>query len=86
MKKIFSSATNNLRHVRFATFVSSLEKEKQNPDFYDYLGRARSDSAETIADPQRPESLYLQAIEDFEKSSAPCSIGKDLPARARLRI
>ena len=59
--------------------LRALEKEKQNPDLYDYLGRARTDLAETLADPQLRESWYLQAITDFEKGRALAPLDKTFP-------
>jgi O-antigen ligase len=59
--------------------LRALEKEKQNPDLYDYLGRARTDLAETISEPRPRESLYFQAIEDFEKGRALAPLDKTFP-------
>jgi O-antigen ligase len=48
----------------------ALESEKNNPDLYDYLGRARADLADSILDRQERDSLYQAALAAFESGRA----------------
>lgn len=48
----------------------ALESEKNNPDLYDYLGRARADLADSILDRQERDSLYQAALAAFERGRA----------------
>lgn len=57
----------------------ALEHETQNPDLYDYLGRSRSDLAETITDGAKREALYQAAIADFKKGRALAPLDETFP-------
>lgn len=50
--------------------LRGLESEKNNPDLYDYLGRARTDLADLGKSPSEHDRLYLDAISAFEEGHA----------------
>jgi O-antigen ligase len=53
--------------------------EKQNPDLYDYLGRSRSDLADTLTDPAKRKMLYQGAITAFETGRALAPMDETFP-------